>query len=60
MVRSYDDGPVKAKRACTKRSCTRPHVRFENRGDGEAGAACNDWNTIDSGDYTVPEFISEK
>ncbi len=22
--------------------------------------ACNDWNTIDSGDYTIPEFVSEK
>ena len=36
------------------------HARFENRGDNAAGAACGVRNTIESGDYSITEFISEK
>ena len=34
--------------------------RIENRGDSAAGAACNVWNMIESGDYTITDFVSEK
>ena len=35
-------------------------ARTENRGDGAAGAACNVWNMIESGDYTITDLVSEK
>ena len=29
-------------------------------GCGSAGAACVAWNMIDSGDYSITDFVSEK
>ena len=34
-------------------------VTFENREVAAAGGACNVWNTIESGDYSITEFLSE-
>ena len=35
------------------------HVRFENRENRTADGACGAWNTIESGDYSITEFVSE-
>ena len=33
------------------------HSRFQNREDSAAGAACGVWNTVESGDYSITEFV---